>query len=197
MSIADLFKGKTSLDKVSLEELNRQRIKLDHEEQVSVGEIRKLEREQKELLSAGMKESSQHQKLIYARKVADKDSDIKGKEKDLRVIEHKQRIVKGLLKVRERAQKDDWQKSGVLKGMSMDQVVNWITEKTANADLKDQQLDELAGRVKASAGVNIELGDGEDENTKRVLEVMMKAGAENVPVEKVHEEVKSALRTSE
>lgn len=195
--IVDRLKGRRTLDKVALDEIRHERINLDQKEREFIQQIQKLEREQKELLDAGIKEPSQHMKMVYAGKVTEKDAEIRMNEKVLQSLRHQARIVNGLNMVKKWSQITSQDKSRLLNRLSLAEVTKWIHDKTVDGEFKDEYFEELGGALERGVGVLTEIGAGEDVNTKRVFELMVKAGTEGAPVEKVQEEVKSTLRSAE
>lgn len=195
--IAARFKGRQSLGRVSEEELQRERINLDQKERQHIQYLQRLEKEQKELLAAGMKEPSEHMKMVYARKVVDKDADIKMNRKVLQSLSRQMRIIRGLEMVKKWTHLNGRDRSRLLNRLSMAELTSWIHDKTVEGEFKDEYLDELAGALERGIGVITEIGRGEDDSVKRVFEIMTKAGGEGCEVSRVQEEVKSTLRATE
>lgn len=194
-SVVDRFKGTRSLEKVGVEDLRKERINLDQKEKEYIQQIQRLEREQKELLEQGIKEPSQHMKVVYARKVAEKDSEVKMNQKVLQSLAHQMRIVNGLMMVKRWSQVTAKDKTSVLNRLSIADLSKWIHDKTVDGEFKDQYIEELGGVLESGMGVITEVGKGEDQNTQKVLEIMNKAGSEGLPAEKAAEKAQSEVKT--
>lgn len=194
-SIVERFKGARSLDKVTQEDLRKERINLDQKEREYIQQIQRLEREQKEVLEQGIKEPSQHMKVVYARKVAEKDAEVKMTQKVLQSLTHQMRIVNGLVMVKKWSQVTAKDKSSVLNRLSIADLSKWIHDKTVDGEFKDQYLEELGGVLEGGMGVITEVGSGEDQNTQKVLEIMNKASSEGLPAEKAAEKAQTEIKT--
>jgi hypothetical protein len=170
---------------------------VDQKEREYIQQVQRLEQEQKEVLAAGIKEPSEHMKMVYARKVTDKDSDIRMNQKVLQSLSRQMRIVHGLEMVKKWSQISGRDRSRLLNKMSLADLTKWIHDKTVDGEFRDEYMEELAGALERGIGVLTEAGSGEDANVKRVFDLMVKSGAEGVPVEKVQAEVKETLRSAE
>lgn len=186
-----------SLEKIGEDDVRKERISLDHMERQHIQQIQKLEQEQKEILTAGIREPSQQMKMVYARKVTDKNQEIAMNQKVLQSLGHQIRIVNGLSMVKKWAQITSRDKSRLLNRLTLADLTKWIHNKTVQGEFKDEYLEELSGSLERGIGILTEMGAGEDDSTKKVFDLMVKAGSEGAPVEKVQEEVKATLRSGE
>lgn len=195
--LVSTFRGKTNLNKVSEDELRKERINLDQKERSYIQQIQRAEQEQKELLAAGMKEPSEHMKMVYARKVVDKDADIRMNQKVLQSLTRQIRIVHGLEMVKKWAQITGRDRSQLLNKVSLAELTKWVHDKTVDGEFKDEYMEDLSGEMDRGIGVLTEVGSGEDSSVKKVFEIMSKANVDGAAVDKVQGEIKATLNTKE
>ena len=100
-SLKKLFSRKKKLGDISLDDLKREKIRLEQEEKKYTHRVDAIEEEKKALFMAGKDETSQRKQLILARKIKEKDAEAKNIEKNLQFFSRQLRIINGFMQLKE------------------------------------------------------------------------------------------------
>ena len=100
-SVKRLISRKKSIDKISLDELRRERIKLEQEESKMAHRIEDLEKRKEALLLKGKDDSSQRQQLLIARKYKEYDVMAQNYDKNMQLFSKQLRIINGFIQIKE------------------------------------------------------------------------------------------------
>lgn len=99
--VKKLFARRRSLEDIGMDELRRERIRLEHEEKRYVRRIDEIEEDKKALFMQGKDETSRRKQIIIARKIKEKEAEAKNIDRNLRLFSRQLRIVNGLVQLKE------------------------------------------------------------------------------------------------
>ncbi len=173
--VVDKFRGKRSLDRVAMDELDREKVKLDLQQRKQIQQIQQLEREKEKSFAQGIKETSSQMKLYYARKVKELDSDVRLNDRVLKAQAHKIRIYNGIVSVKKWMQILSEDKKSLLNKLSLSELTQWIEKNTVDGELRQQQLEQLVGAVESGTGIIGEVGSNEEEDVQKIFGLMQEA----------------------
>lgn len=181
--VVDRFKGKKSLEKLSQEELDREKIKLDMQERKQITQTQGLERDKEKAFASGIKETSPQMKLYYARKVKEIDAEVRLKDRELRAVSHKIRIYNGIISVKKWMSILSEDKRSLLNKLSVAEITQWIEKNTTEGQLKENQLDGLLRDVEGGIGAVADVDANEEQDVQKIFEMMNSAPLEKAPEE--------------
>lgn len=173
--VVDKFKGKRNLDKVSIEEMDTEKARLEFRERKEIGEAEQLERQKEKHFAQGVKESSDQMKLYYAGKVKQIDADVRLKGDVLKALSHKIRIYNAMIAVKKRAQVLSGDKKSLENKIPVAELSQWIEKLTVSGEIKQRQLDELLRAVEGGASVSADLGADEEKDVQDIFNLMKNA----------------------
>jgi len=172
-----LFSGKRKFSNIDLDELRKERIRLEQTEMGLVEEVEQIEAQKQELFSQGAAEKSQRLQLIAARKIKELDAKAKQRDKGLTVVSHKARVLSGLISIKENeAILQDMGISSLVSGMDLVSLAKYIDQATVDGELRMERLGEVLGLVESN-DMDV-AGPEEDEDVLAILTAMQQAGAE-------------------
>lgn len=173
MRIMDVIKGKvggrTTLEKVSVDDLRLDKIKLEQMEKRLVRRVDKAENGKESAFQLALKTDSNQRQKIYARKIKELDAEVQGVQRQLQQLSRQIRVVNGLLMVKEIAISDTSQNLTVINRLSLSELTNYITQATASGELNQELLQELVATVEEGVSV---LGDGSFEDDGDVEDIL-------------------------
>lgn len=173
MRIMDVIKGKvggrTTLEKVSIDDLRLDKIKLEQMEKRLVRRVDKAENGKESAFQLALKTDSNQRQKIYARKIKELDAEVQGVQRQLQQLSRQIRVVNGLLMVKEIAISDTSQNLTVINQLSLSELTNYITQATASGELNQELLQELVATVEEGVSV---LGDGSFEDDGDVEDIL-------------------------
>ena len=145
---------KRSLAKVNLEELRREKIRLEQEEQVYTRRIDDLEKKKQELFLKGKDEASQRQQVILARKIKDLDAQAQNMDKHLRLFSRQSRIINGLIQIKDNDRiLRELGVSSLLSNLKMDDLALYIERATVDGQFHLDHFSELVKRMEEQEGL--------------------------------------------
>ena len=172
--IKGLLTGKRRLDKISLDELRKERLRLEQIEQRISADVDDLERRKGELFAKGKDEPSRRQQVVLARKIKDLDAAARAKDRQLAMISRQTRIVAGLAAIKENHQMArDLGVSGIISKMDVGHLQNYVERATVEGKF---QMERFAGILKAmEEPEGLEIATEEDADTLAIVEAMQEA----------------------
>ena len=173
--VVDRFRGKRSLTRLTMEELDREKIKLDLQERKQIQQTQTLERQKEKMFAQGLRESSDQMKLYYARKVKELDSDVRLNDRVLRALSHKIRVYNGIVSVKKWMQVLSEDKKSLINKLSLAELTQWIEKNTVDGELRQQQLDGLVDVVEQGTGVIADVDANEESDIQQIFSVMKNA----------------------
>ena len=188
-SVKARFGGKKSIGKVGLDDLRREKIRLDHEEARFVGRSEQIEKQKEQLFQQLVNEPSQVRQTIFARKIKERDEEGKGNIRLSRHLGHQLRIVNGLIAIKEEARMMTKEAVGLLSKIPFDELVSYVESITTNGEFERGRVNDLLKTLEEGQGLmSIPLA-GEDEDVRKIVavaqEVRSQGEAGEVPTEKV------------
>lgn len=172
--IKGLLTGKRRLDKISLDELRKERLRLEQIEQRISADVDDLERHKGELFAKGKDESSRRQQVVLARKIKELDAAARAKDRQLAMISRQTRIVAGLAAIKENHEMArDLGVSGIISKMDVGHLQNYVERATVEGKF---QMERFAGILKAmEEPEGLEIAAEEDADTLAIVEAMQEA----------------------
>jgi len=172
-AIMGLFSGKKRLDKISMDELRKERIRLEQVEQRITHEVDGLEVRKRELFAKGKDESSQRQQVALARKIKELDASAQAKDRQLAMVSKQMRILSGMQILKEnQALIKDMGVSSLISKMDLDELQQYVEKATVEGQFQMERFEQILKTVEGPAGAELA---GEDEDTLAIVAAMQEA----------------------
>lgn len=174
-SVKTLFGGRKTLADFSMDDLDRERIRLERTERTFLGDLKKIEKEKSEWFTKGV-ESSAREQLIAARKVKELDVAAGNIDKNMSVISRQARTVNAFIQLKKNEKL--FRSHGLSKdiyGMDIGDLEKGIIESGVEGELNVKKLEDLLGKVEGNDPLPISLREGED--VADILKAMQEAQA--------------------
>ena len=175
-SVKRLISRKKSIDKISLDEMRRERIKLEQEESKMAHRIEDLEKRKETLFQKGKDESSQRQQLLIARKIKEYDVMARNYDKNMQLFSKQLRIINGFIQIKEN-QKLLHQAgiSSLVNKMDLVKLQQYVEKSTVDGQFYLDKFSDIIGTLEESeklVGVT-----SEDPDTLAIVTAMQEAKA--------------------
>jgi len=199
--IKGLVFGKKRLEKIPIDELRKERLRLEQIEGRVGRDIEELEQRKGQLFLKGKDESSQRQQIAIARKIKELDASAKGKDRQLAMVSRQMRILAGLVTLKEnQSLARELGVSSIISKMDLDELQAYVDKATVEGQFQMERFAEILKTMEAGEGV--ELGEAEDADTLAIVAAMQEAkGAEvadpDAAVETGIRKVDEILRSAE
>ena len=174
-----------TLQKVSPEDIRRERIKVEQTEIRVTREIEDFESQKEAFFAKGVNAGSERQKLQYARKVKELDGQVKARDQQLSLISRNLRVLNGIsqLKENERVLRDLGME-GLVNSMDLTELESFVEKATVEGQFQMDKFNEILGSLDSAEGVY--QFESDDSDTMAILEAMNSAAdqkvADQVPV---------------
>lgn len=156
-----------SLDDLKLDDLKREKVRLELEERKTLSEVKDLEAQKRRLFDEGVKAAGSRESKVIARKIKEVDSQANNMDRLLDTLSQQMRLINGLVRVKEmaRIQKE----SGIgamLQDMDLQDLVIYIDNATIDGDFNTAKFDEMLKVVENPVSGR---GTAEDQDVKDIM----------------------------
>jgi len=168
-----------TLQKVSPEDIRRERIKVEQTEIRVTREIEDFESQKEAFFAKGVNAGSERQKLQYARKVKELDGQVKARDQQLSLISRNLRVLNGIsqLKENERVLRDLGME-GLVNSMDLTELQSFVEKATVEGQFQMDKFNEILGSLDSAEGVY--QFESDDSDTMAILEAMNSAADQKV-----------------
>ena len=193
MDVIDSFKklfGKNkSLDDLPLDDLRREKIRLDQDEAKLIREVEKIETQKKDLFLKGKDESSQRQQMIIARKIKELDAQSKNMDRQLEFLSRQLRIVNGFMQLKENQRYlRESGLIGVLGKIDLAQLQDYVDKASIDGGFQMDKFAAILGTMEDGQQV---LGQPQQDNdVMEIVRLMQQAKEAEASPESVEESFK-------
>jgi hypothetical protein len=172
-AIKGLFSGKKKLDKITVDELRRERIRMEQVEQRIGREVDALEVRKRELFAKGRDEASQRQQVSLARKIKELDAAAQAKDRQLAMVSRQMRILSGFAILKEnQALVKDMGVSSIVSKMDLDELQKFVEKATVDGQFQMERFAEILKTIESPEGMELA---GEDADTLAIVAAMQEA----------------------
>lgn len=193
MDVIDSFKklfGKSkSLDDLPLDDLRREKIRLDQEEAKVIREVEKIEGQKKDLFLKGKDESSQRQQMIIARKIKELDAQAKNMDRQLEFLSRQLRIINGFMQLKENQRYlRESGLIGVLGKIDLEHLQEYVDKASIDGGFQLDKFAAILGTMEEGQQV---LGQPQqDDDVMEIVRLMQQAKEAEASPESVEESFK-------
>jgi len=179
--LKNLFGGKAkTFESVSIDELRRERIRIEQEEARQIKKLDERERDKQALFERGTDEASQRQQVIIARKIKELDQQGRNLDQTLKLLSRQLRIISGFIHVKENTQLlQKTAVSSLLAKMDLADLQCFVEAATVEGQFQMDKFEQILGTLE-----DYELDTtvaSEDADTLAIVEAMNRArSAKNV-----------------
>ena len=172
------------IEKVKVEDLEKEKLKVDNHILLISKEIEKLEKEKKELFRQGIGKSD-IEKLLLAEKIKELDAEVRMKIREYRRLMKQRRALSNLIRLKkwekQLKEKGIWEK---IKSIEPDKLMQMLTEvefKEAQFEKNLDKINEILGAEYAKIEV--------DEATREIMQMWEKVEKAELSPEEVEEKL--------
>lgn len=170
-SVKARFNNKKSIDRISLDEFRREKIRLDREESRFIGRSEQIERQKEQLFKQLVNEPSQVRETTLARKIKERDEEGKGYIRLSRYLGHQLRIVNGLIAIKEEARMMSKEAVGLLSKIPFDELFSYMEKATTSSDFERDRIKELLKTLEEGQSLMSTALTDEDEDVQKIIAI--------------------------
>ncbi|MFP4107218.1 MAG: hypothetical protein ACLFVU_14190, partial [Phycisphaerae bacterium] len=177
-SIRNLLGGRKTLAKLTVDELRRERVRLEQLERQLCEDIESLESRKKALFDKGVSEASPRQQASLARRIKQMAGEIRVKDRSLQMVGKQLGVLGGLTALKENESLvEQMGLTGLIGQMDLAQLQRYVEKATVKGEFQMERFAEMLQVVDAAG--DLIGGDEEDEGVLEIVAAMQEAaGAE-------------------
>ncbi len=175
---------KKTLDDVKLDDLRREKTRLDLEERKMLARIREVESDKKKLFEEGVKNPSEREQKIMARKIKELDVEAKNMDRNLQFFSKQLRIINGFLQLKEnqRIIKESGI-SSVIGDIDLQTLQIYVDQATVDGEFHMDKFSEILGTLEEAGSVTSVAS--EDDDVMQIVKAMQQAKESEDPARAV------------
>ncbi|HOU23285.1 MAG TPA: hypothetical protein PKW05_08970 [Anaerolineae bacterium] len=174
--VRKLFGRKVTLDSISLDELKREKARLELDERKHASRIDELEEEKKRLFMEGAREASTHKKGVLAGKIQEREADIKNVVRNLGVFSKQLRMVNWLIQIKtDRSLIEETGIIDIIAHLDLPELQKYFEKATVDGIVQMDRLTDMLRMADKSA--EFAPLQPEDKDRQALIAAMEKAGA--------------------
>ncbi len=185
-----------NLKDIGLDDLRREKIRLEQEERKMLDRIKKLEGKKRALFEQGTRDISDRERRVLARKIKDLDVEANNLDRMLQAFSKQMRIVTGLTQVKERARvMESSGLSSVLSDIDLQELIVYIDKASVDGEFQISKLDDLLGALEEADSLAPQMT--EEQDVLDIVEMMQKAHEASDSPEAIEEQFDEMTRKME
>lgn len=174
---------KRSIEDVPVEELKREKVRMEQEERKLLNEIRTLEAQKRALFDEGVRKASEREQRVFARRIKELDAQSNNYDRLLQSISKQMRVLNGLVQIKERIRMDkEWGIAGLVSNLNLEDLMAYVSEASVTGEFNMNMFDDVLNVLEKNDVFSPNFQEDED-----VLEIMkemqMAREAADVPEE--------------
>ena len=175
-----------TIDDVTLDELRREKIRLDQEERKMLGRIREVETDKKKLFEDGVKNPSEREQKIVARKIKELDVEAKNMDRNLQFFSRQLRIINGFIQLKENQRiLAESGISSIIGDIDLQTLQIYVDKATVDGEFHMDKFSEILHTLEESGGLTGAVR--EDDDVMGIVKAMQQAREAEDPVQAVSE----------
>jgi len=172
MAILDPIKKwvrhKRSIEDISVDELRREKIRLEQEEAKMARQVEDLETQKQQLFLKGKDEASARQQRILATKIKELDVQARNLDKNLRFVSKQLRIINGFLQIKENQRLfQEAGVSGLISKIDLQTLQRYVEEASIEGVFQLDKFQDILGTLEETEKIV-----GVVEEDKDILDIM-------------------------
>lgn len=173
-SIRTLLGGRKTLAKLSVDELRRERVRLEQLDRQLCEDLESLESRKKALFETGVAETSPRQQASLARRIKQMAGEIRVKDRSLQMVGKQLGVLGGLTALKENESLvEQMGLSGLIGQMDLAELQRYVEKATVKGEFQMERFAEMLQVVDAVG--DMVGGEEEDEDVMEIVAAMQEA----------------------
>jgi len=153
----------TNLNDLKLDDLRREKIRLEQEERKMLSELRTTEDQKRKLFEEGVRNPSEREQRAVARRIKEIDLQAQSMDRMLQAVSKQMRIINGLIQVKERARvMAESGISSILKDIDLQDLIIYIDKASVDGEFHMDKFDELLRTLEQADAISPQFAEDQD-----------------------------------
>lgn len=169
--------GSTKFDRLSVEELRKERVRLEQIDRKLHDELSETESRKRELFERGRQSKNQREQVALARKIRELDAFAEGRNQQLAIVSKQARVLAGLVTVKENQSLiEELGMGSVLKKLDLTELQAAVEKASTKGAFEMEKFTQLLGAMESGAEL---AADPEDDSATMDIVAAMQGGLDN------------------
>jgi hypothetical protein len=187
-----------TLEDLDLDDLSREKTRLELEERKLIRRVEELEDKKQQLFEEGTKESSKRKQVILARKIKELDAQIRNLDKNLRFMSRQLRVLNGFVQLKENERlMQDAGISKLIAGVDLQTLQTYVDRATVDGVFHMDKFQDVLSVMEESQ--TVAGGYEEEDDIMEIVREMQRVGEsrEEETIDEGMSRVSETLRSEE
>ena len=163
-----------TLEDIKLDDLRREKVRLEQEERKMLARLRDVEGKKRQLFEEGVRNPSEREQRVTARRIKELDVRASNMDRMLQAISKQMRILNGLVQVKERARvMAETGISKLLSDIDLGDLIVYIDKASVDGEFHMNKFDDLLGILEEADTLSPEYR--EDQDVNEIMQAMQAA----------------------
>lgn len=154
---------KTTLDDLTLDDLKHEEVRLDLEERKMLAELRDLEAQKRKLFEEGVRNASEREQRVIARRVKTIDQRANSKDYVLQAVSKQIQIIEGLVQIKDSARiMNETGLASVISKLDLDELTTYISNSTVDGRFDLGKFNEILRTLGLAEMLAPQMGEDPD-----------------------------------
>ena len=196
---APVEKGKVRLEDISMDDLQREKVRLDQEQRKLLAQLRDLEGEKKKLFADGVRNASEREQRVIARRIKEVEQTIEGKDRMMQSLSKQLRTTNGLLMIKERVRMQSESGIASLIGqIDLGDLVTYVDKASVDGEFQMEKFDKVLNAMEDAERVSPQYSEEQDVlDIVRQMQMAREAGDDPQVIEQHYEELNQRTKKTE
>jgi predicted nucleic acid-binding Zn-ribbon protein len=136
--------GKATLNDVPLEDLRREKVRLELEERKMLARLQDVEKQKRVLFEEGVRSASTREQGVAARRIKELDAEAANMDHILHSVSNHKRVINGLIRLKERARVSaESGMTNLFKNINLESLIIEVDKASVDGELDDDKVNQL------------------------------------------------------
>jgi hypothetical protein len=160
---AEEISRKANLDDLPLDDLKREKIRLEQEERKMLARLREAENQKRQLFSEGVQKASDREQRVIARRIKELDVEAQNMDRMLQIISKQMRTINGLIQLKERSRLAAESGMGeMLQGIDLQDLIIYIDKASVDGEFQMDKFNELLRVLEEAEAISPQYREDQD-----------------------------------
>lgn len=160
---AEEISRKANLDDLPLDDLKREKIRLEQEERKMLARLREAENQKRQLFSEGVQKASEREQRVIARRIKELDVEAQNMDRMLQIISKQMRTINGLIQLKERSRLAAESGMGeMLQGIDLQDLIIYIDKASVDGEFQIDKFNELLRVLEEAEAISPQYREDQD-----------------------------------
>jgi len=154
---------KARLEDLSIDDLQREKIRLAQEERKLIARLKEVEKQKKQLFAEGVQNDSDRERRVIARRIKELDVEANNMDRMLQIISKQMRTLNGLMQLKERARMAaESGLTNLITNLDLEELIRYVDKASVDGEFNMEKFDQVLRALEEADAVSPEYREDQD-----------------------------------